>query len=178
MPHISNVRRLSEHQMTQSDTYRFVVERSEYEAADKSARVAYAPALVLPDAVAPMATELERIAASVEAVNVLRPIHAFKLLKTARFELSVVQPRYQACLADCHKRLGEPVEGAPVMDNSWFQGISTAMGISALSRLTEANRSAAEVVDRKSAYALASTSMYVALVSLAATVVFGWLSLK
>ena len=164
--------------MTQSDNYRFVVERSEYEAADKGARVAYAPALVLPDAVAPTAMKLEQIAASVAAINVLRPIHAFKLLKKARSELSAAQARYQACLADCHRRLGAPVEGAPVMDNSWFQGISTAMGLSAISRLTEANRSAAEVVDRKSAYALASVSMYVALVSLVATVVFGWLSLK
>ena len=164
--------------MTPSDSYRFVVERSEYEAADKGARVAYAPALVLPDAVAPVATELERITASIEAVNVLRPLHAFKLLRVARSQLSAVQARYQTCLADCQRRLAEPVEGAPVMDNAWFQGIATAMGVAALSRLTEANRSAVEVVDRKSAYALASLSMYVALVSLVATIVFGWLSLK
>jgi ABC-type Fe3+ transport system permease subunit len=64
------------------------------------------------------------------------------------------------------------------MDNAWLQGFSTALGTSALFRLQSEFQSLGEVLDRKAAYALAAFSLYVAILSMALTVVFGYLSLK
>jgi hypothetical protein len=164
--------------MSYPSTYHFVFDRAEYERAPKGAGVAYAPALCLPDRVAPLATELEGLAASLSGVSVLRSMHAYRRIAAIRKQFDSLQPRYQSCLADCHDRLSQPVEGAPSMDNAWLQGASTAMGISALTRLTSSASGVSETLDRKSAYALASFSLYIAIVSLVATVVFGWLSLK
>ena len=63
------------------------------------------------------------------------------------------------------------------MDNAWFQGFSTALGTSALFRLQSAYQAVGEVIDRKAAYTLAAISLYVAMLSMVLTVVFGWLSL-
>jgi hypothetical protein len=65
-----------------------------------------------------------------------------------------------------------PVEGGPSMDNAWFQGWATALGYTASTRLTLALGSASATIDRKTAYAVASFSLYIAVVSLVATSVF------
>jgi hypothetical protein len=46
-----------------------------------------------------------------------------------------------------------------------------------LFRLQSAYQSVGEVIDRKAAYTLAVISLYVAMLSMVLTVVFGWLSL-
>src|SRR5262245_31296160 len=123
------------------------------------------PTLQLPDKVAPLVSNLNLIAQEAEGIAVLCPILAFWRLHRIRPRFDVERGKAISMLQHCYDRLREPVEGAPPMDNAWLQGWSTAAGTSALLQLQSALQAASEVQDRKSAYALAAFSPYVALIT-------------
>ena len=97
-------------------------------------------------------------------------------MRSHRVELEALSPQYKEAVTLCHVRMREPVEGGSSIDR--FQGFSTALGTSALFQLQSTFQAAREVLDRKAAYVLAAISLYVAVLSMFLTVVFGWLSLK
>jgi hypothetical protein len=127
------------------------------------------PTLLLPEKVAPLVNSLNLIAQDAESVSVLRPIPAFWRLHRIRPKFDDERRKASAMLEHCYDRLREPVEGASSMDNAWIQGWSTASGTSALLQLQSALQSASEVLDRKSAYALAVFSLYFGLISFVVT---------
>jgi hypothetical protein len=82
---------------------------------------------------------------------------------------NVERGKAAAMLQLCCDRLREPVEGASAMDNAWIQAWSTAVGASALLQLQSSLQAASEVLDRKSAYALAVFSLYFAVIAFVVT---------
>ncbi len=159
-----------------SDSFRIVETIAEAGSGEGSAIVV--PTLRLDQAVSPLVQELSSLMQSAEAVSVWRPLHSTKNVRGLRAKFRAIVPRYTEIVALCHARMGEPVERGSSMDNAWLQGFSTALGTSALFRLQSAFQSVGEVLDRKAAYTLAAFSLYVAILSMVLTVVFGYLSLK
>jgi len=165
--------------MNTKETLRFTVNRDEYERASANGEtVAYTAALHLPGTVRPLCEELRVVSSAVESVNILNPISSYRSLRVARQKFFALSPKYRDQLTDCLKRLAEPVEGATALDMAWIQGFTTANGISAFLELTSTFSSVSESLDRKAAYSLACFALYVSVISLTATVVFGWLSLR
>ena len=158
------------------DNFRLVESLVEAKAGEGAAIIV--PTLRLNDAIDPFVREISALAQSGEAISVWRPIHSTVQLRALRAKFEAAVPRYRELLALCHERLSEPVERGSSMNNAWLQGYATALGTSALFRLQSAHQSLGEVIDRKAAYALAAISLYIAIVSLVLSVVFGWLSLK
>jgi len=126
------------------------------------------PTLRLPDKVAPLSS-LNLIAQEAEGIAVLRPVLAFWQLHRIRPRFNVERGKVAAMLQLCCDRLREPVEGASAMDNAWIQAWSTAVGASALLQLQSSLQAASEVLDRKSAYALAVFSLYFAVIAFVVT---------
>lgn len=165
--------------MTDADTTKFTTSREEYEARDKGGeRVVYAAALHLPSEVRPLCEELRNLALDANSVNVLNPIAAFLKLRAIRTRFLSREPALRVHLESCMSKLGEPVEGSTVLEMGWIQGFTFAAGMSAVSQLNFAISTASETLDRKSAYAMACFSLYVAGVSLVATVALGIMSLN
>jgi hypothetical protein len=156
----------------------FTDDRAEFERERADGKtVIYTAALHLPQAVHSLSEGLRSLAQHANSVNVLRPIRAYRRLAAVRENLDRLSPQYHAQLAHCQKRLAEPVEGASEIDFGFIQGVTTAIGTSALFELTNAYSSGSEALDRKSAYAMACFSLYIALISLVLGVVsliFGW----
>lgn len=159
-----------------SDSFRIVETIAEAESGEGSAVVV--PTLRLDEKVSPLVQELSSLAQSAEAVSVWRPLYSVTTLRELRGNFREIIPRYTEIVTLCHARMGEPVERGSSMDNAWLQGFSTALGTSALFRLQSAFQSLGEVLDRKAAYTLAAFSLYIAILSMALTIVFGYLSLK
>lgn len=158
---------------------RFTDDREEYERTrGGEAYVAYTAALFLPSRVKPLCERLQSLAAVANTINVLRPVASYRKLQAIRKEFDALSPEYQRQHDDCLSRLAQPVEGASGLDSGWIQGFTTAAGTSAVLRLSSAYSSVGEALDRKSAYAMACFSLYVAMVSLVISIIFGWLSFK
>jgi len=138
---------------------------------------AYVPTLYLDELVGPICSQLEKIISEAERGNVLRPVRAYRVLKRLHAELIGIQPSVQQALADCLRKMAEPVEGAPILDASWLQGWATASGFAAVTRLNVAFSTAGATLDRKTAYSLTAFSLYFAVVSFVVSCVFGFLSL-
>jgi hypothetical protein len=136
------------------------------------------PTLNLRDRSKPSVRVLTSIASEAEAISVWRPIHAFLRLNEIRPRFKTERVQASTILHHCHDRLNEPVEGGPVTDMAWLQSWATATGTSVLFELQSAVQAAAEVLDRKAAYSLAVFSLYVALVSTALTLFFGWATFR
>jgi hypothetical protein len=158
-----------------TDSIRFVETVADAEGATDVAIVV--PCLRLMQKIEPLAEALSTLAGSGESISVWRPIHSWRKLKSIRSQFDLLTPRFREAIKTCHDRMGQPVERGSSIDNAWLQGYSTAIGTSALFQLQSAFQSVGEVLDRKAAYALAAFSLYVAVISMVLTVVFGWLSL-
>ena len=158
---------------------RFTDDREEYERGQTGDdNVAYTAALFLRKRVTPLCEKLRSLAAAANSVNVLNPVASYRRLRVVRTKFDALNAEYQTQYDDCLSRLAQPVEGASGMDSGWIQGFTTAAGTSAILELSSAYSSICETIDRKSAYAVACFSLYIAIVSLVLTVAFGWLSLK
>jgi hypothetical protein len=138
---------------------------------------AYVSTLNLDQIVGPVCLQLERLISDGEQVNVLRPFRAYRVLKRLHAELIEIQPSAQKALAECLRRMGDPVEGAPAMDSAWLQGWATASGFASVTRLNVASSTAGATLDRKTAYSLTAFSLYFAVVSFVVSCIFGFLSL-
>jgi hypothetical protein len=94
-------------------------------------------------------------------------------LAQLRADLAEATGSYEASLKQNFDRLGEPVERGSSMDNAWLQSYSTALGTAAALQLLSSYRAVGEVIDRKAAYSMAILSLYIALLSLLLSVLFG-----
>jgi hypothetical protein len=165
--------------MTGTTSTRFTDDRTEYDQRHESGEhLTYTAALHLPIRVRPLCERLQQLAATANAVNVLNPLSSYRRLSRVRRELESCSTEYHASTRDCLTRLAEPVEGTTAADLAWIQGFTMANGIAALMELNSTFSSVAEALDRKSAYSMACFSLYVAVVSLSATVILGLLSIQ
>lgn len=159
-----------------SDSFRIVEAVADAESGNGPTVVV--PALRLEEKTRSLISELARLAEAGEKVVVWRPLHAYIVLRSLRTQFKSLLPRYKESVTLCHERMAEPVEGGSSMDNAWLQGFSTAIGTSVLFQLQSAFQSVGEVLDRKGAYSIATFSLYIAMLSMALTTIFGWLSVK
>ena len=165
--------------MSTSRSTSFTTDRAEYEAKSAAGEtVLLAPALHLPYTVKDISDYYRAIATRAEGVGILNTIAALRELRRLRKEYSARDQEAQATLRDTVERLGEPVEGSSALEMGWVQGFTLAAGLAAYTNLQSAVTAASEALDRKSAYAIACFSLYVAVVSLAVTVILGIMSLK
>lgn len=165
--------------MAESQATRFATTREEYESGKGGKDlVVYTAALHLPSTVKPMCAELAEISNAASNVSIFNPFTSFLRLRVLRQKFLVREPVFRAELEACLKKLAEPVEGSTALEMGWIQGFTLAAGISAVLQLNLALSTASETLDRKAAYTLACFSLYIAVVSLIATVVLGALSLK
>ncbi len=155
---------------------RFTDDRSEYTRSGSDDAYIYTAALFLPSRVKPLCTELQALADQATEVNVLNPLTSFRRLHRIRETFTALLPQSRIQYDDCLKRLAAPVEGASGLDSGWIQGFTSAAGTSAILELSSSLSSVSETLDRKSAYSLACFSLYISVVSLVATGIFGWLS--
>ena len=165
--------------MRTSHSTTFTTERAQYE--EKSAAgetVVLAPALHLPHAVKDISDYYRTIATQAERVGILNTIVALRELRRLRRNYASRDQEAQATLRDTVDRLAEPVEGSSTLEMGWVQGFTLAAGLSAYTNLQSAVTAAGEAIDRKSAYAIACFSLYVAVISLTATLILGIMSLK
>jgi hypothetical protein len=154
-------------------------DRAKYDAGRaKGEKIAYGAALFLPHRVHAVCQELRALASSLEQVNVLNTVAAYACVRTVRRKFSERRAVYKELLDDCTSRLAEPVDGASTIDSGWIQAWAVASGVAGLQELTQALSALTEAMDRKAAYTLACFSLYIATVSLTATLVLGLLSLK
>ena len=157
----------------------FCTERSDFEARQENGEmVAYTAALHLPQQVKPMCEELWQLSRNAENVNIFNPISSYFKLREIRRNYSERHLAFQSQLHDCVTRMSKPVEGATTMELSWIQGFTFAAGMSAFTELNVSLSAVSEALDRKSAYSMACFSLYVAFVSLAATLILGVMSLS
>ncbi len=165
--------------MSKEQPLSFETERDKFEARKANGEnVAYTAALNLPRKVKPLCVRIQNEVSSLEAISPLNPLLTFKAITKVRRQFSDIAVSYNEAYADCLHRLAEPVEGAHGVDNAWVQGFTSANGNSAIFELTSSYSALSETLDRKSAYGLACFSLYVAMVSLVTTIVFGWLSIQ
>ncbi len=165
--------------MSTSRSTTFTTERAEYDARSAAGEmVVLAPALHLRHKVRDISNYFRAIATRAEGVNVLNTISSLRALRQLRVEYSAREQEAQTALGETVERLGEPVEGGTTLEMGWVQGFTLAAGLSAYTNLQSALTAASEALDRKSAYAIACFSLYVAVVSLVATLVLGIMSLK
>jgi hypothetical protein len=160
---------------------RFTDDSEEYERAEgdtQTKSVAYTAALFLPHRVGPLCNALRVLAKDANAANVLNSISSYWCLRAIRSKFVALAAEYQTQYDDCLRRLAEPVQGVSAIDGGWVQGFTTAAGTAAILELSRAESDVSEALDRKSAYAVACFSLYIAVLSLLLTVAFGWLSLK
>lgn len=154
--------------MADTDSTRFVNDRSEYEQAlETGERVVYTAALHLPYEVKTMCQELRALAASADRVNILNPFSSYFRLRSIRKKYLIKEPEFRAQLQDCFVKLAQPVEGSTALELGFLQGVTLATGLSALLELNSSMSAVSEALDRKSAYSLACFSLYVSIVSLA-----------
>ena len=139
--------------------------------------VILAAALNLPIAVKPTVTDLRALARAIESVNAMSPFASLRRLRKYRSQYLQLFPAADELLNRCVALLARPVEGSTAMDFSYIQGMHVAGGLAAITGLQSAMSAVSEALDRKIAYAVASASMYVAVVSLITTLVLGLLSL-
>lgn len=157
---------------------RFTDDREKYErTCGGEDYVAYTAALFLPSRVKPLCERLQSLGAVANTVNVLRPLASYQKLRAIRKEFDALAAEYRTQHDDCLSRLAQPVEGASGLDSGWIQGFTTAAGTSAVLQLSSAYSAVGEALVRKSAYAMACFSLYVAMISLIISITFGWLSL-
>jgi hypothetical protein len=159
-----------------SESFRIVETIAEAESGAGPAIVV--PTLRLEEKTRPLVSELTGLAQTGETVVVWRPLYAYRLLRKLRNQFETLIPRYKDTIALCHNRMSQPVERGSSMENAWLQGFSTAVGTSVLLQLQSTFQSVGEVLDRKAAYSVAAFSLYIAVLSMILTTVFGWLSLK
>jgi hypothetical protein len=165
--------------MSNSPSTSFTDDRVEYETRQKAGEsIVYAGALHLPLRVKPLSEELRKIAGAAETINVLNPFASYFKLQRCRRQWQARRTEVELQLQSCTQRMGEPVEGSSAIELGWIQGFTLAAGISAFAELNAASSSVSESLDRKAAYTMACFSLYVALISLVATLVLGILSLK
>jgi hypothetical protein len=143
---------------------------------DKTGKI-YESTLNVDLEVASICAALEKIFSEAEPINVLSPVKAYRTLRSLRQRLTASQPAFQRAMDDCLNKIKQPVEGGPSMDNAWFQGWSLALGLSSVTRLNLAFSNASSTIDRKTAYAMANFSLYIAIISFVVACIFGWLSL-
>ncbi len=165
--------------MSTGEGTRFTDQRSDLESAKTpSGNLVYTAALYLPEKVKPLCEELRNLCASTNEISVLNPFSSFARLHALRKRFIEREPTYRAELEACLRKLAEPVEGTTALELGWIQGFTFAAGMAATNSLNLAMSSASEALDRKAAYALACFSLYVAGISLTATVVLGVSSLR
>jgi len=165
--------------MSEDLSLSFETEREKYEERRSvGENVAYTAALNLPRKIKPLCEKIRAATSSLEAVSPLNPFSSFKSVTNARQQFASISSSYNEAHLDCLHRLAEPVEGAHGVDSAWVQGFTSANGTAAIIELTSSFSALGETIDRKSAYGLACFSLYVALISLVTTVVFGWLSIQ
>lgn len=165
--------------MTDEKVTHFVTERADFEAKREAGQqVVLAPALHTPHAVRSLAEYYRDIASSAEAISVLNPFSSWRRLRPLRAKATARSSEASALLRDIVRRTSEPTEGSTASDLAWMQGFTLAAGLAAFADLNSAIAAASESLDRKAAYALACFSLYIAVISLIATVVLGVLSLR
>ena len=165
--------------MTSERTTTFATERSDYEARRRTGEtVVLAPALHMPSKVRGVAAAYRALATQANSITVLNPLAAARVLPNLRMRFDAGYAEADELLKECIARMSEPTEGTTASDLAWIQGFTFAAGLSAFTDLQSAVAAASEALDRKAAYSIASFSLYVAIVSLIATVVLGLLSLR
>ncbi len=135
------------------------------------------PNLDIDKVVNPISQKLGEIQLIAEKINVWRPLHAFKSIRNVKREQQKYVEIYTKIIDQIFKNLNEPVQGASGIDAGWLQTWSTSRGLAGLIRLQSTWSQVNELTDRKTAYSVACFSIYIALISLIVTSIFGVLSL-
>ncbi len=159
-----------------NDIFKIIETREEK--TDCATKAIVVPTLRLDQYIEPTATALNSLAHQIESISVWNPFGAFFSHKKYQTQFETFKQKYIESVDHCHKRMRDPVEGGNGIDNAWMQGFSTSLGTSALIQLQSTYQNVNESLDRKAAYSLAAISLYISIISIVLTIVFGWLSLK
>lgn len=134
------------------------------------------PTLTVEERHRPLAESIRALASQTDNINVLRPIHAAINIRTITRQRRNLETPYKTAIEDVLGRTAQPVSG-PGFAMATSQSWSVALGLTTFFRLNSDWNHLGAALDRKMAFATASFSLYVALISLLATTTFGWLSL-
>lgn len=126
--------------------------------------------------VVPICEKLDDLFICGEAIKIWRPFHSYTQLRQLRKKRQELAKNYYLVLQEVYSRLTKPTSG-PGFTMAWAQTWSTAMGLAAVTKLQNSWSQFDSVIDRKSTYAIAWVSFYIAIFSMIVTTVFGCLSL-
>jgi len=129
------------------------------------------PTLNIEKTIDPLCTELRELNHEAEAINIFNPFNALKLRRLST-QKERLQSKYEKEIADCYDCLREPVSG-PGSTMAFVQAWSTAKGISAILKLQNIWHELGAVLDRKYAYMFAILAIYVSILSVLLTLIFG-----
>lgn len=125
----------------------------------------------------PLCADIKALLDDAERVRFLNPCSAFWRLNRISRKRSALRAQYESAIHKCLERTTQHVDG-PVLDSAALQTWSKSIGEAVLFRIHSLWGDLGATVDRRFAYALASLSLYIASVSLVATVVLGITSLR
>ena len=135
------------------------------------------PGMNSPELIDPICKNLDALYKGAEAISIWRPFRAYWRVQQIRRQQQDLTKNYSSTLGQVYQRMGEPVEEA-ASEASWLQIWAAARGLASAAKLQSSWQQLDSVIDRKSAYAIACFSIYIAIASMVLTTVFGFLSIN
>lgn len=134
------------------------------------------PTLNIDELVNPLIDEIRTHINNVDKISIFNSISSYYKLNRVRHAQQEIGTKYDAVISDCYAKISTPVEG-PGMVMGFVQSWSFAKGLSAVMRLQSSWAELSSLVDRKYTYSTAVLSMYVAILSLILSIIFGIFSI-
>jgi hypothetical protein len=127
----------------------------------------------LVEEVEPLAQEVTALAREIESVNVINPFAAFIRLRRLETSRSELAKKVGEKLSKSLGALRSPVNNAPGGMAGYFQALSVGQSLTATLILQGQWQRLVSSFDRKSAFTVASISIYISIVALLVTIGFG-----
>lgn len=134
------------------------------------------PALNIEKGIESICSELISLSIAAEAVTVWNSVKVISLLPRIRKKHIGLRNEYEKKIVYCHEKLTSTVTG-PGITMAFMQTWNTSLSLSAILKLQHHFTELGQIIDRKYSYSMAIFALYIAIISLIATVSLGILTL-
>lgn len=134
------------------------------------------PTLNIDELVNPLLTEVRTHIINTDKIYIFNSLSTYRKLNKIRHAQQELVTKYEAVISDCYLKISAPVEG-PGLVMSFAQTWSLSKGLSAVMKLQSSWNELDALIDRKYTYSTAILSLYIAMLSLILTIIFGMFSI-
>ena len=125
-----------------------------------------------------LANEINAVSAEADLISLINPLRGYRQLKAIEKQRAELRPRLAKKLGEALSAMRTPVNGAPGFAGAaMFQSLSLGQSLAASLLLQMQWQRLVGTCDRKAAFLVAVASVYLSVVSLVLSVVFGVASL-